>query len=157
MIKFANHLNTEGLNTFLSDVKALKLRFPVVMIADKTGDSRANVSCYIRGRKTASHQFMIRFYTAFKKELAALGIQRDVADLAAHMPKETEQVSERDFLRSINSKLSEQIALSKEINERYKRVEEKLDELLRGKQKEIRKSAKELLLNNVTTLLASVE
>jgi len=156
-MQFANNLNTEGLKTFLADVNALKLRFPVVMIASKTGDSRANVSCYIRGRKPASRQFMIRFYTAFKQELAAIGIQREVSALVAEMPPEMEQITEKDFLRSINSKLSEQLALSKEMNERSKRIEEKLDELLRGKNKEIRKSAKEYLLNNVATLLSSVE
>lgn len=156
-MQFANNLNTEGLKTFLADVHALKLRFPVVMIASKTGDSRANVSSYIRGRKPASRQFMIRFYAAFKQELAVVGIQRDVSMFLAEMPPEMEQVTEKDFIRSINSKLSEQNALLKEMNERSKRLEQKLDELLRRKSKEIRRSAKEYLLGIVATLPSSTE
>ncbi|HVU93741.1 MAG TPA: hypothetical protein VHE34_00895 [Puia sp.] len=95
---------------------------------------------------------MIRFYTAFKKELAEKGIHRDVKELLAQLPPQSDQITERDFLRSINTKLTEQNDLIKEWIERTKRNEQKLDELLRRKDKEIMKSAKDYLLGIVATL-----
>lgn len=144
-------------NPFLADVLALKLKFPVSNIAKRTGDDKGNVSIWIRGRKPAPLAFLIRFYSAFNKELVEKGIHRDIKELLAQLPPTFEQVTELDFLRSIHTKVTEQNELSKELIERSKRIEQKLDELLRRKDKEIMKSAKEYLLGIVATLHSSTE
>jgi|GEM_PF-3117823 len=145
----------DGINPFLADVSALKLKYAVSTIANRTGDSKPNVSVWIRGRKPPPSAFMIRFYAAFKKELAEKDIHRDVKELLTQFPPQSDQITERDFLRSINTKLTEQNDLIKEWIERTKRNEQKLDELLRRKDKEIMKSAKDYLLGIVATLRSS--
>lgn len=144
-------------NPFLADILALKLRYPVTDIANRTGDDKGNVSIWIRGRKPAPHAFLVRFYTAFKNELAEKGIHRDVREIIGQLPPTAEQVSELDFLRSINAKLTEQNDLFKQLFEALKRTDQKLDELLRRKDKEIMKSAKEYLLGIVATLRSTTE
>jgi hypothetical protein len=145
-------MHQEQPNPFLADVLALRLKFAVSAIAKRTGDDKGNVSTWIRGRKPAPQAFIIRFYTAFKNELADKGIHRDVKELVAPLPPPVEQVTEKDFLRSINNKLSEQNELLKELIERAKRTDQKVDELLRRKEKEIMKSARDYLLGIVATL-----
>ncbi len=147
----------DSINPFLADVSALKLKFAVSAIAKRTGDDKGNVSAWIRGRKPVPSAFMVRFYTHFKKELAEKGIHRDVKELLAQLPPEPDQITEKDFLRSINIKLTEQNDLTKELIERTKRNEQKLDELLRRKDKEIMKSARDYLLGIVATLRSSAE
>lgn len=143
------------LNPFLADVSALKLKFAVSAIAKRTGDDKGNVSIWIRGRKPAPQAFIIRFYSSFKKELAEKGIHRDVNELLGVLPQPIEQATEKDFLRSINLKLTEQNDLIKELIERLKRTDQKVDELLRRKEKEIMKSARDYLLGIVATLRSS--
>lgn len=50
---------------FMSQLGKLKLRFPVVEIAQKTGYSRGNVSDYINGKKPVSKKFLEKFYSEF--------------------------------------------------------------------------------------------
>src|SRR6185312_6624740 len=135
----------DGINPFLADVSALNLKFAVSTIAKRTDDDKGNVSAWIRGRKPPPPAFMIRFYTSFKKELSEKGIHRDVKELLARLAPQPDQITEKDFLRSINIKLTEQNDLIKEWIERSKRNEQKLDELLCRKDKEIMKSAKDYL------------
>jgi transcriptional regulator with XRE-family HTH domain len=54
---------------FLEDVKALGLRFPVKVIASKTGFSKGNVSSYVNGGARPSENFLKKFYECFHVEL----------------------------------------------------------------------------------------
>jgi len=77
------HINIEimvrrdQISLFISDINALGLRFPVATIARRMQANKANVSAYVRGVKSASVKFILRFYAEFERDLAAVGIKRD--------------------------------------------------------------------------------
>lgn len=53
------------LERFYDDIKSLKLRFPVAMIAKRTGYPKSNVSDYLNRKKTPSNKFMAKFYECY--------------------------------------------------------------------------------------------
>lgn len=60
-------ITKEEISKFYKDVEDLGLRFPVAVIAKMTGESKGNVSNYLKRRKEPSESFIERFYKGFKK------------------------------------------------------------------------------------------
>ena len=118
------------MNLFLSDIRALRLRFPVAMIARKMEANRANVSSYVRGVKVASVKFVLRFYAEFEKELADVGIKRDSSVFLAQKPGTVASSKVKECLRQDISTPSERPIGYAEIRERLKECIERLDKLL---------------------------
>jgi len=118
-------------NTFIADVSALKLRFPIVTIAKRTDEDRGNVCRYVRGRKPPSKSFLIRFYTAFKDELAAIGIERDISRLTNENLTAETSIKEKDTSEKILESLNRQLAISRQILAQTNRIEQKTNELLK--------------------------
>lgn len=123
-------MNKENLNHFLADVFALKLRFPVAEIAKRTGDDKISVCAYVRGRKPPPHTFLIRFYRAFKKELAAIGINRTISKLNQPPPANPSPVV-GEVWRKFNQNLDKQLEMLKSLNKTSERIEQKIDQLLK--------------------------
>ena len=124
-------MQEKKLDTFIADVLALKLRFPIVTIAKRTDEDRGNVCRYVRGRNKPSKSFLIRFYKAFKDELAAIGIHRDINHLTDENPMLNAHVNEKDMSKEILDSLNRQLYLSQKILEQSARIEQKTNELLK--------------------------
>lgn len=50
---------------FYADLESLKLRFPVAVLAEKTGYSSGNVSDVLKKKRPPSEKFIEKFYSAF--------------------------------------------------------------------------------------------
>jgi hypothetical protein len=125
-------MNKEELNPFLADVLALKLRFPVAEIARRTGEDKANVSAYVKGRKQPTRTFQVLFYTSFRKEFAEIGIHRDLIKMIgikSVSPASSPSVR-RDNELCLDL-LFRLLTLSTEMNERIIRIDRKVDDLLK--------------------------
>jgi len=99
---------------FIPDVMALKLSNPIAVIARRTGDDLSNVSAYIRGVKRPGNAFLVRFYTAFEKELAVVGIKRDV-NMFIRITPHKKRTTKESLWRSIARKLDRKIELLEKI------------------------------------------
>ena len=115
---------------FFADVQALQLKRPVSQIAKRTGDDKGNVSSYLSGRKSPPYAFIIRFYNAFLRELAEIGIKRDISRLTV-LPSPSPSPVIDELWQKINQSLDKQLNTLKEINERSERIEQKIDQLLK--------------------------
>ena len=124
-------LNTEGLNKFRAHVYALKLRFPVAMIARSTGEDRANVSRYIRGQIPASQQFLKRFYASYKDDLEKAGIYK-IPDPVYDDPPPPAAAPAEDIkmLAAIERRLAEIAHTLKDLEQRQSTTERFLLEYL---------------------------
>lgn len=60
-------LKKEDIERFYKDVLILNLKFPVAAISAATGQSKSNVSKYLRKKLEPSESFLNKFYEAFPK------------------------------------------------------------------------------------------
>ena len=72
-------MNAENTLLFIADANALKLRAPVTTIAERTGEKKANVSAYLKGRSQPGFFFLINFYEAFAEDLASIGRKKVIS------------------------------------------------------------------------------
>jgi transcriptional regulator with XRE-family HTH domain len=101
-------LTKDTIDQFYTEVEKLGLRHPVAEIARKTGESKGNVSEYLRRLKEPSENFINEFYRSFKivpRGTAPDEIKADPppilsADFLAGQLKSKEEVlAERDLRR----------------------------------------------------------
>lgn len=72
-------MNAENTLLFIADANALKLRARARTIAERTGEKKANVSAYLKGRSQPGFFFLITFYEAFAEDLARIGRKKIVS------------------------------------------------------------------------------
>lgn|GEM_PF-6990283 len=92
---------------FIPDALALRLKNPVALITRRTGDDPSNVSAYMRGVKRPGNGFLVRFYTAFETELAAVGINRDVKTfirITPHKKRSTKEAVWKVLIRKVEKR-----------------------------------------------------
>ncbi|HVU93742.1 MAG TPA: hypothetical protein VHE34_00900 [Puia sp.] len=103
---------------FIPDALALRLKNPVALITRRTGDDPSNVSAYMRGVKRPGNGFLVRFYTAFETELAAVGINRDVKTfirITPHKKRSTKEAVWNVLVRKVEKKIELLTKIEKEI------------------------------------------
>ncbi len=72
-------MNAENTLLFIADANALKLRAPVNTIAARTGEKKANVGAYLKGKSQPGFFFLINFYEAFAEDLARIGRKKVIS------------------------------------------------------------------------------
>lgn len=108
---------------FIPDAMALKLKHPVALIARKTGDDPSNVSAYLRGVKRPGNGFLVRFYSAFDSELAAVGIIREIKTFIGITPRKRRSAKE-GIWRTIARRLDRKITLLEKVDKELAKLRE---------------------------------
>lgn len=115
-----------SVDQFLKDVDSLKLKFPVVRIAEETGFNKSSISRYLNRKEEPSKNFLIAFYEWFNKSVVKVSHEKNELHVDHVAPKE--------YIQSLKNQVIElkedKRFIKKQYEERLEALETNLDEVL---------------------------
>ena len=115
-------MNAENTLLFIADANALRLRAPVTTIAERTGEKKANVGAYLKGKSQPGFFFLINFYEAFAEDLAKIGRKKVVSLFIS--PK-----SLNEAFASIQDRLEDNFRISKNVYTLTKKIDRNISRI----------------------------
>lgn len=126
-------IDTERLEKLKGDIDALRLRFPVATISERTGFNKSTVSMRLNGKIPLSQSFLDCFYAVFKGDLEiAASHNPDVKSIASEVSLDDPLVKDISTLKAVRNILLDIADILKKMDARQEAIQNQIEQYLSG-------------------------